>query len=68
MKKKLKLFFFIEGLAAPAMRALKAKQISSLKLLSKITLDELKSFHGIGPQSIKQMTKALNEVGLKFKN
>jgi len=67
-EKEAKAGFFIEGLAAPAVRALKANQISSLKMLSKITIDELKSFHGIGPNSIKQMTKALNEAGLKFKN
>jgi uncharacterized protein YdhG (YjbR/CyaY superfamily) len=66
-EKEAKAGFFIEGLAAPAVRALKANQISSLKLLSKITLDELKSYHGIGPNSIKQITKALNEAGLKFK-
>ncbi len=67
-EKEAKVGFFIEGLAAPAVRALKANQISSLKMLSKIRLDQLKSFHGIGPQSIKQITKALNEAGLKFKN
>ena len=54
------------GLAAPAQRALAGAGYTSLKQLSKVTEAEVKQCHGIGPNAIKQLRRALSAKGLSF--
>jgi hypothetical protein len=53
-------------LAAPAQRALSAAGINNLKQLSKMTEAELSALHGIGPNAVSQLKKAIREEGLSF--
>jgi ERCC4-type nuclease len=53
-------------LAAPAQRALAAAGYTSLKQLSKVSESELKQLHGIGPNAIEQLRRALSAKGLSF--
>jgi ERCC4-type nuclease len=54
-------------LAAPAHRALAGAGISSLKQLSKFSEEQIKELHGIGPNALKELRRALTEKGLSFK-
>jgi len=58
---------FMEGLAAPARRALEREQIFSLKDLSAYTRKDLLALHGFGKSSIPVLESALNAAGLDFK-
>jgi len=60
-------YFFVEGLSAPAQRALVSKNISTLAELSNFTLTEILTFHGIGQTAIPILEKALFENNLTFK-
>jgi len=53
-------------LAAPAQRALAAAGYTSLTQLSKVSEAEVKKLHGIGPNAIKQLRRALSAKGLSF--
>jgi hypothetical protein len=53
-------------LAKPTLRALRAAGYDSPEQLSKVTLDELKRHHGIGPNAIKILEKTLRETGPSF--
>lgn len=53
-------------LAAPAQRALAAAGINTLKQLSKLTEAELSLLHGIGPNALVELKKAMEENGLSF--
>ena len=53
-------------LAAPAQRALAQAGISHLEQLAKMREAELRQLHGIGPNAIKQVRKALAAKGLSF--
>ncbi len=53
-------------LARPAQRALANAGITSLKELSKFSEKEISSLHGIGPNAITQIKKALLQKGLSF--
>ena len=55
-------------LSAPAQRALAAAGVSRLKDLTKFSEAEVKKWHGIGPNAMDQLRRALNEKGLSFKN
>ena len=55
-------------LSAPAQRALAAAGVSRLKDLTKFSESEVKKWHGIGPNAMKQLHQAMNERGLSFKN
>lgn len=53
-------------LANPARHALQNAGYNNLEQLSKISVDELKRLHGIGPNAIKILQTALREMGLSF--
>ena len=55
------------GLAAPARRALVDSKLLTLKDLKKITEDELKELHGMGPTAIKLLKKAMKSSRVSFK-
>lgn len=53
-------------LAAPAQRALSAAGIQQLKDLTTYSVDEVRQWHGIGPNALDQLSRALAEKGLSF--
>jgi hypothetical protein len=53
-------------LAAPARRALAGAGIERLKQLTKMNEAEVKQLHGIGPNAIRQLRRALDAKGLSF--
>ena len=55
-------------LAAPARRALAGAGCSRLDQLAKLSEDEIKQLHGIGPNALKQLHRALKANGLSFAN
>lgn len=58
---------FIQGLSAPAKRALEAKGITSLQKLAKHSEADLLQLHGIGPTAIPKLKQSLQAAGLSFK-
>ena len=54
-------------LAAPAQLALAAAGIERLKDLTKFSETEVKQWHGIGPNALDQLRRALKEKGLSFR-
>ncbi|WP_295128879.1 helix-hairpin-helix domain-containing protein [uncultured Chitinophaga sp.] len=57
----------IPKLAQPAVRALNDAGIHTLEALGKMTEKELAALHGIGPDALKRLKKAMQEKGLSFK-
>jgi DNA-directed RNA polymerase alpha subunit len=57
---------FPDGLAAPARRALVEAGYSRLNQLTEISEADLKKLHGVGPNAIEQLRRALAERGLSF--
>jgi hypothetical protein len=55
-----------EKLGAPAERALAGAGIKKLKDLTKFSEAEIKQLHGVGPNAIGKLRKALGENGLSF--
>jgi len=55
-----------DKLAQPARRALAAAGIQQLKQLTKFSEDEVKQWHGIGPNALKQLRRALADKGRAF--
>ncbi len=53
-------------LAQPARRALVAAGIQRLKQLTKFSEGEIKQLHGIGPNALEQLRRALGAKGLSF--
>lgn len=53
-------------LAAPAQRALAQAGYSRLEQLSKVSEANIKKLHGIGPNALQQLRRALSEKGLSF--
>jgi hypothetical protein len=53
-------------LAQPARRALAAAGIQRLKQLTKFSEGEIKQLHGIGPNALEQLRRALGAKGLSF--
>lgn len=53
-------------LSQPALRALAAAGVQNLKQLSKFSEEEVKRWHGIGPNAVNQLRTALAEKGLSF--
>ena len=53
-------------LAQPARRALAAAGIQRLKQLTKLSEAEVKQLHGIGPNALTQLRRALCAKGLAF--
>ncbi len=54
-------------LASPARRALDAAGYTRLEQLTQVSEAELKKLHGIGPNAIEALRKALAEKGLGFR-
>ena len=57
---------FPVGLAQPAIRALSGAGYTRLAQLAEVSEAELKKLHGIGPNSIEQLRRALEAQGLAF--
>ena len=55
------------GLAAPARRALVDAKLYKIADLKKITLAELKSLHGMGPNALGLLAKGMKSAGVAFK-
>jgi len=55
-------------LAAPAQRALASAGIGRLAQLIKFSEGEIKQLHGIGPNALNQLRRALRAKGLSFAN
>ncbi len=55
-----------EGLAQPALRALAGAGYFQLEQLTRVTEQELKQLHGIGPKALELLRRALHEQGLSF--
>jgi hypothetical protein len=55
-------------LAAPAQRALAGAGIRRLDQLTKFSESEIKELHGIGPNALKQLRRALKTEGKSFAN
>jgi hypothetical protein len=53
-------------LAAPARRALTGAGYLQLEQLTKVSETELKQLHGIGPNAIEKLRRALGAKGLSF--
>jgi len=53
-------------LSQPALRALAAAGVHNLKQLTRFSEDEVKKWHGIGPNALAQLRQALHEKGLSF--
>jgi HPt (histidine-containing phosphotransfer) domain-containing protein len=53
-------------LAQPARRALAAAGIQRLEQLARLSEDEVKQLHGIGPNALNQLRRALRARGLSF--
>jgi DNA-directed RNA polymerase alpha subunit len=56
-----------EGLAKPAQRALANAGCSRLKDLVKLSEDEVRKLHGMGPKALNQIRQALRANGLSFR-
>jgi hypothetical protein len=54
------------GLAQPARRALAGAGIQRLEQLSKYSEAEIKKLHGIGPNALAQLRRALSDKDLSF--
>jgi hypothetical protein len=53
-------------LAAPARRALVGAGYLRLDQLTKLSEAEIKQLHGVGPNALKQLRRALDARGLSF--
>ncbi len=53
-------------LAQPAQRALAAAHIRRLEQLTQVSEAEVKQWHGIGPNAIDQLRRALRAKGMAF--
>lgn len=54
-------------ISAPAQRALASMGVQRLKDLTKFSEAEVKKWHGIGPNAMGQLRRAMEEQGLSFK-
>ena len=54
------------GLAQPAQRALASAGIESLEQLSQFSEAAIRKLHGIGPNALEKLRRALAEKGLSF--
>ena len=53
-------------LASPAQRALAGAGIQTLRQLSRFSEAEIKQLHGIGPNALEQLRRALRAKGMSF--
>jgi ribose 5-phosphate isomerase A len=54
------------GLAQPALRALSGAGITNLEQLAAFSEKEISRLHGIGPNALGKLRRALDEAGLSF--
>lgn len=54
------------GLAQPALRALSGAGITNLEQLAAFSEKEISRLHGIGPNALEKLRRALTEAGLSF--
>lgn len=54
------------GIAQPALRALAGAGYFQLDQLTRVTEEELKQLHGVGPKALEILRRALHERGLRF--
>lgn len=64
---KAKAGFFIDGLSAPARRALLGAGITSIKALARHSERDVLALHGMGPSALPKLHAALKAAGLRFK-
>jgi predicted RecB family nuclease len=64
---KAKAGFFVDGLSAPARRALQGAGVDSLKKLARHSETDILALHGMGPSAIPKLRAALKAQGLGFK-
>jgi DNA-directed RNA polymerase alpha subunit len=57
---------FPKELASPARRALAAAGYTQLTQLAQVSEEHLLNLHGIGPNAIRQLRRALAEKGLSL--
>lgn len=57
---------FPQGLAQPALRALANAKIDHLEQLAGVCEEDVRSWHGIGPNALKKLHVAMTALGLKF--
>ena len=57
----------IPKIGAPAQRALAAAGVKQLKDLTKFSEQEVRQWHGIGPNALGKLRQAMTEKGLSFK-
>ena len=57
---------FPDGLAQPALRALANAGIDRLEQLADVPEEDVRSWHGIGPNALKKLHAALTSLGLSF--
>ena len=57
-----------QGLAQPAKRALAGAGIQNLAQLANFSQVEIRQLHGIGPNALTQLQRALAAKGLSFAN
>lgn len=55
-----------DGLAQPALRALAGAGIQSLEQLARFSEAEIRRLHGIGPNALEKLRRALVAHGLSF--
>lgn len=59
--------FFIDGLSAPARRALLGAGVTSVKALARHSERDVLALHGMGPSALPKLQAALKAGGLRFK-
>lgn len=55
------------GLAAPARRGLIDSKLFKLLDLKRVTRDQFKKIHGIGPDAVKKVEAAMKSISIKFR-
>jgi hypothetical protein len=56
----------LEGLAAPARRALAGAGYTTLEQLAEVREHEIAGLHGMGPNAVEKLRRTLAEHGLSF--
>lgn len=57
---------FIQGIGAPATRALNSAGYTELSQLAGVPLSDLARLHGMGPKGLRMLSEALQERGLSL--
>lgn len=57
----------VEGIAAPAKRALAAAGVTSVADLARFTEAEVKAWHGIGPRVMVALNALMNEQDVSYR-